>query len=164
MQASLEAIRANCVEEGQCWLWQGAISHGTTPTMRIDGSKRLVSVRRLVLELQGVSIEKRKAFPTCGNHACVSPECVKPMTHAHMLARVAKRSGYAQNHARKAKIAAGKRKHSPLTPELVAEIRSSAESGHAIARRLGLSQSTVQAIRAHDSWRDYRNPYLQLAA
>lgn len=164
MERSLDAIHANCIEEGECWLWQGALSHGTTPTMRITGTRSQASVRRAVLELQGINVEGRKAFPVCGNDACVSPACVKPMTSAEMLSRVAERSGYAQNIARNSKIAAGKRKHSPLTPELVDEIRSSAESGHAIARRLSLSQSTVQAIRAHDTWRDYSNPFFQLAA
>jgi hypothetical protein len=164
MQATLEAIHANCIEEGDCWLWQGALSHGTTPTMRITGGKHQASVRRLVLELKGVVLGKRKAFPVCGNSACVSPACTKAMTSAEMLTKVAKRSGYAQSPARNAKIAAGKRKHSPITPELVEEIRSSPESGRAIARRLSLSQSTVQAIRIHDSWKDYSNPFLQLAA
>jgi hypothetical protein len=162
MQASLEAIHANCIEEGECWLWQGALSHGTTPTMRLPGTRRQASVRRMVLELQGIVLGKRKAFPCCGNSACVSPACTKAMTHAEMLTRVAQRSGYAHNLARNSKIAAGKRKNSPLTPELVEEIRSSPESGHAIARRLGFNQSTVQAIRAHESWRNYSNPFFQL--
>lgn len=164
MQGTLEAIRANCIEEGECWIWQGAMSHGTTPVMRIDGEKRLVSVRRHILEVKGVRVAGRKAYPSCGNAACVNPEHTLAMTSSQMLTRVAASTGYAKNLARNAKISAGKRRHSPLTPELVHEIRSSPESGHAIARRLGLSQSTVQAIRVHESWKDYRNPYLQLAA
>lgn len=164
MERTLEDIHANCIEEGECWLWRGALSHGTTPTMRITGTRRQASVRRMVLELQGIDVEGRKAFPICGNDACVSPACVKPMTNSEMLSRVAERSGYPQNIARNSKIAAGKRKHSAITPELVDEIRSSPETGRGIARRLGLNQSTVQAIRAHDSWRDYSNPFLQLAA
>jgi hypothetical protein len=164
MEGTLEAIKANCIEEGNCWLWQGAMSHGTTPIMRINGSRKLVPVRRFILQLKGAKVEGKKSYITCGNPKCVNPAHIKPMTGSQMLKRVAKQTGYAQRISRNAKIAAGKRKHSPITPELVAEIRSSPESGHAIARRLGFCQATVQAIRAHDTWKDYDSPYLQLAA
>lgn len=164
MQGSIESIRAKCIEEGGCWIWQGAMSHGTTPTMRLDGSRKCVSVRRHILELHGIDAENLKAYPICNNPACVNPRHVKPTTTSDMIKRVAKQQGYASNIARNAKIAAGKRKNSPITPELVEEIRSSSESGHAIARRLGFSQSTVQAIRAFDTWKDYSNPFMQLAA
>lgn len=164
MQPTVEAIREKCVEEGDCWLWQGAMSHGTRPVARLDGTRKLVGVRRLMLELCGIEPGRNKVFPTCGNQACLNHEHLKPMTHAAMLKRVAAQTGYAQSVTRNAKIAAGKRKHSPITPELVEEIRSSPESGRAVARRMGLCQSTVQAIRAHDSWRDYANPFFQLAA
>lgn len=164
MKPTLEAIKERCIEEGDCWLWQGALSHGTTPVMRIDGDRRLVSVRRHVLELKGVKVAGRKAYPSCGNVECVNPEHVMAMTPSQMLTRVAASTGYAEAQTRRAKIAAAKRKLSPITPELVQEIRTSPESGHAIARRLGFCQSTVQAIRAHESWRDYQNPYMQLVA
>jgi len=39
-------------------------------------------------------------------------------------------------------------RHSPLPPEVVAEIRSSPESCGAIARRLGIARQTVQKIKA----------------
>ena len=38
-------------------------------------------------------------------------------------------------------------RHSPLSPELVAEILSSTETGGAIARRLGIARQTVSKIR-----------------
>lgn len=164
MQGTLEAIRAKCTEEGDCWLWNGALSHGTTPTMRIDGDKHQVSVRRYVLELQGKKVDGLKATNTCNDPRCVCPAHAVAWPTSRMLKRVAVTSGYGLCPARNAKIAAGKRQHSPVTPELVTEIRNSPESGHAIARRLGLSQSTVQAIRAHETWKDYSNPFFQLAA
>lgn len=162
MLGTIEDIQARCIEEGDCWIWQGAMSHGTTPIMRLDGSRKLVAVRRHILMLNGVAVDGKKSYITCDNPKCVNPEHIKAMTGSQMLKRVVATTGYTQSLARNAKIAAGKRKHSPLTPELVEEIRSSPESGHAIARRLGFNQSTVQSIRAHDSWRDYSSPYLQL--
>ncbi len=164
MQPTIEAILERCIEEGDCLLWQGAMSHGTRPVARLDGTKKMVGVRRMMLELSGISPGRRRAFPTCGNQACLNLAHLKPMEHATMLKLVAAQTGYARSVTRNAKIAAGKRKHSPLTPEIVEEIRSSPESGRAVARRMGLCQSTVQAIRAHESWRDYSNPFFQLAA
>lgn len=164
MQPTLEAILERCIEDGDCLIWQGAMSHGTRPTARIDGTRKTVGVRRLLLELNGIDPGRNRVFPTCGNQACLNHEHLKPMKHAAMLKLVARQTGYARSVTRNAKIAASKRKRSPLTPEMVAEIRSSPESGRAVARRLGLCQATVQAIRAHDTWRDYANPFFQLAA
>ena len=39
-------------------------------------------------------------------------------------------------------------RHAPIPPEVVAEIRASAEPGSAIARRLGYSRQTVSKIRS----------------
>ena len=39
-------------------------------------------------------------------------------------------------------------RHSPISPEVVAEIRASAEPVNAIARRLGVSKQTVSKIRS----------------
>lgn len=164
MKGTIEAIHAKCIEDGDCWIWQGAMSHGSRPVARLEGSRKNVSVRRLVLELRGVHPGKRMAYPKCANQACVCPDHVQAMSRAKMHTLIAASTGYASTPERRAKIAAAKRKLSPITPELVEEIRTSPESGHAIARRLGFCQATVQAIRAHESWRDYQNPYLQLVA
>ena len=45
-------------------------------------------------------------------------------------------------------------RHSPLSPEIVAEIRSSSETGGAIARRLGIARQTVSKIRTGKTHQD----------
>ena len=45
-------------------------------------------------------------------------------------------------------------RHSPLSPEIVAEIRSSPETGGAIGRRLGIAQQTVSKIRTGKTHQD----------
>ena len=47
-------------------------------------------------------------------------------------------------------------RHSPLSPEIVAEIRSSSETGGAIARRFGIARQTVSKIRTGKSHLDDR--------
>ena len=45
-------------------------------------------------------------------------------------------------------------RHSPLSPEIVAEIRSSPETGGAIGRRLGIARQTVSKIRTGKTHQD----------
>lgn len=162
MQATLEAIREKCIEEGDCWLWQGAMDKGT-PRAKVGG--KMVYVRRLVLELKGKKIHTgMRATTTCGDERCVNPDHVVASTPSAINAAVARRTGFARKAARRAKISAAKRKNSHVTPEMVAEIRSSDGTGRAIAARLGLHASTVNDIRAHRTWVDYSNPFFQLAA
>ena len=47
-------------------------------------------------------------------------------------------------------------RHSPLSPEIVAEIRSSCETGGAIGRRLGIARQTVSKIRTGKTHQDDR--------
>lgn len=150
------------MEEGDCWLWQGAMDKGA-PRAKVGG--KMVYVRRLVLELSGKQIPAgMRATNTCGDGRCVNPSHVVPRTLSAINADVAKRTGFARKAARRAKISAAKRKNSKVTPEMVAEIRSSEGTGREIAERLGLNPSTVNDIRAHRSWVDYTNPFFQLAA
>lgn len=162
MEASIEAIHAKCTEEGDCWLWQGAMDKGT-PRAKVN--RKMVYVRRLVLELSGKEIKTNlRATTTCGDERCVNPDHVVAKTPSSINARTAMSTGFARKASRRAKISASRRKSSKVTPEMVAEIRGSEGPGSAIAERLGLSKSTVNSIRAHRSWIDYTNPFFQLAA
>lgn len=164
MEGSIEAIYARCVEEGDCWLWQGPLDDNGTPIMRLNGSRKLHSVRRHILQLNGKQLGALRATNTCNVQSCVNPEHAVGWTMAQLIKRAADTTGYARNPARNAKIAMKKRLHSPLTPELIQEIRLSPESGRAIAIRLGHCQATVQAIRAHETWKDYSGPFAGLGA
>ena len=67
----LEKIRKHIVEEGECWVWTGAVQSGCgcVPTMNHNG--KVGAVRRFILEEQGVVLGKRLATYTCGNENCV---------------------------------------------------------------------------------------------
>lgn len=156
MEATIEAIRAKCdVLENGCWVWRGANDGNGIPRMRRPGSRRLLNVRRVVLELTGQYLGNLKATVCCETPGCVSPECAIAMSCSGLTSRAAKRTGYAQRPERNAQISATKRKKSPLNEVIVAEIRSSTESTRAIARRINVCQATVQAIRKGESWKTY---------
>lgn len=155
MLGTIEAIYARCIEEGDCWLWQGATDGNHVPMMRLNGSRKLIPVRRFILEMNGRNLGVLRATNTCDVRMCVNPEHAVGWPSSRLIKRAAIVSGYAQHPARNAKISSKKREASPLTPELVHEIRTSPESGRAIAIRLGYCQATVQAIRAHETWKEY---------
>ena len=48
---TLDTIHGRCDEVGDCWIWRGAVSHGTAPAINIGG--RSTSVRRFVADLLG---------------------------------------------------------------------------------------------------------------
>jgi hypothetical protein len=156
MQPTVEAIRAKCeVREDGCWVWTGSNDGNGQPRMRLPKSRKLHNVRRVILETTGQYLGNLRSTTCCGTPMCVNPEHILALSSSSLIARAAKRTGYAQRPERCAAISATKRKSSPLTPELVAEIRSSPESTRVIAKRLGVHQSTVQAIRSGQVWKTY---------
>lgn len=164
MDGTIEAIYARCIEEGDCWLWQGPVDTNDIPIMRITGSRKLHPVRRYILQMDGTVLGSLRATNICNVPRCVNPEHARAWTMAKLIKRAADETGYAKQPARNAKIAARKRQLSPISPELIEEIRTSSESGRAIAIRLGYCQSTIQAIRAYDTWKDYSSPFFALTA
>lgn len=164
MEGTIEAIYERCIEEGECWIWQGPVDTHGTPIMRLNGSRKLHFVRRHILQLDGTLLGSMRATNTCNTPRCVNPEHAVAWPMKKLIKRAAATTGYAGNPVRNSKIAARKRKLSPITPEQIEEIRSSPESGRAIALRLGYSKSTIQAIRAYDTWKCYTDPFYGLRA
>lgn len=84
---------------------------------------------------------------TCDNPPCVNPDHLFLGTRQDNMrdATAKKRIGIYTNPQQYYFL--------KLTPELVKEIRTSEESGRAIAKRLGLSQSHVSRIRKGLAWR-----------
>jgi DNA-binding transcriptional regulator YiaG len=70
----------------------------------------------------------------CRVRACVNPSHMEAVTHAENCRR-----------GRRAKLSA----------DQVAEIRSSSETQHVIARRFGVTQGHVARIRNGQSWREH---------
>lgn len=159
MKATLEAIQAKCdVLENGCWVWTGATDGNQIPRMRLPMSRRLLNVRRVVLELEGAYLGNLKATTCCTTPLCVSPDCVIASSPSELISRAAKRTGYAQRPERNAQISATKRTSSRMNWNLVNEIRTSPESTRALARRLGFHQATIQSIRSGNSWKTYELP------
>ena len=168
-----EFIKDRCIIEGDCWNWQGALqSCGATPTINVrnpvTGKRCVMSVRRATL------LEKHKDNPhflkgklatySCGNASCVNPEHTHAVGRRALQQRLVHELGYLKNPLRMQKIAKLMRAKSPLTPELVAQIRADDATQKELAARFGVSQAAISKIKRWETWRDTANPFAQLGA
>lgn len=161
MEASIEAIRMRCNEVGDCWELCGP-TNGSTPIMRLDGSRRLRQVRRVVLELQGKKIDGLLAIAKCRTRLCVNPAHAVAVTRSALQQLTAKETRYGQRLSRRAALAAARRKTAVLTEEAVAKMRASGLTTHQAAQAFGCSQSAAADAMAGRSWRDYSSPFAAL--
>ena len=158
----LEYLRERTVEVGDCWEWNGCVQHrGLTPMMRWDGVAR--GVRRVLAELKGMPVAGRMTTARCLNRLCVSPDHVQVLTRRQLQIRTGKLTGMQSAPTRAYKLAVAARRTAKLTEQQVAEIRAmTGLPQHEIARRYGVAQATVSAIKRGVKWKDYHNPWAQL--
>lgn len=150
-----DRIRSRCIEEGDCLLWQGALSVDGVPRFFMNGQS--VSLRRLLwVERHGELSPKVRIGVKCRAQRCVEPK------HLVIRHRSEDIKGLRRSPAFKAKIAATKRAKSRFTPELIASIRSSPLNNSALGRELGLNQAVIAKIRNHEVWKDYTSPMFGL--
>lgn len=162
---TLDAIKARCIEEGECWIWQGALNACGYPIMKAKGVKSgCLLVRRVAISLDGRPPKPRQpVMASCDDKRCCNPACLKLSTYAAAGKRAAKKGAFSSA-TRRSKIAESRRTHSKLTQEQVQEIRASTESGPVLAARYGIVKSTVSGIRRGELRRDYYNPFAGLLA
>lgn len=162
MQESLEAIRANCDEVGDCWEWRGAMD-GTAPVMRPAGGSKLVPVRRVVMKLSGKKLaDGHLACAKCLNKRCVAPAHAVGLTRHQLQLRTAKVTQYGSSPVRRAKIARERRKRSHITPEIVDQMRASGLNSRAAGAAFGCGQSAASDILGGRTWIDYTSPFAGL--
>tara|TARA_R110002126_G_scaffold267214_2_gene410630 strand:+ start:232 stop:735 length:504 start_codon:yes stop_codon:yes gene_type:complete len=154
-------VKKRSEEIGDCWEWTGALQQcGTTPTMRYQ--QQTISVRRLLLMGQGLDVAGKVATSSCGNKLCVNPDHLELITRKRLTKRIAANFANSISLMRKAHISISMRQRSKLTAALADEIRQSDGKQRDIAKRYGVSQTTVNGIKNGRTWRDYLNPFAQL--
>lgn len=158
---TMESLLARTTEEGDCLLWQGYVGNGVP---QVSHGGKVVSVRRLMLEMMGRVVKPTDFTPArCGCRTCVEPSHIVQRTHQqHAIAML---KAPRNETVRVAKLQAYKRTHSAkLTLEQAREIRSSPETGAALARQYGVDKSLVSMIRLGKSWREMTSPFAGLGA
>lgn len=145
--SSIERIRANTVEVGDCWEWIRSYKDKKTPVMNKDGSMK--SVRREVWELtRGKLGPKSTITYGCGNFRCVCPDHLKKMTKSAFMAQVG--MSYDRTMVKRAdamiKQSLAMRK---LTDDQAEEIRASDLSCKKLAEQYGVSHSVIHDIKRY---------------
>ena len=154
---TLSDLEGRVREDGDCLVWTGSASDGRRPMIWIDG--RSLGARRLVYTLvHGPIKQGRRIGVKCDNELCLNPE--------HLVAkfRSQETKGKPRDAAFKAKVAAGKRANSALTPDLINLVRTSPLNNCALGREIGLNHQTIAKIRRHEIWKNYSSPFAGLGA
>jgi len=143
-QHTLETLMARTVEVGECNEWLGYIANDTP---QVSHGGKMMTVRRLMFELQGKAVDGYYIAPRCGNFRCVNP--------SHAIARTKKAHHKIMNQnvdpngmlriIKLQQVARGRRK---LTDEQVQQIRSDPRPSRAVAAEHGVSKGLVCLIRA----------------
>lgn len=151
----IERIVGNCIEDGDCLLWQGAMSDGRMPVVWFEGKAQ--SVRRVLWRAQGRPLNPRGSIaPTvCKNDRCICPE------HAEQVNR-GTRPGRAVTLMARTNITNGRRQRSRLTWDEVLEIRFGDTPTKVLAEQKSMHISTIQRIRSGSRWPDLSSPYRAL--
>ena len=145
---TMETIAARCIEEGDCLLWQGAISKPSKPVMQTG--RKLIPVRRYIFtELLGKKVKPGHLVSfTCDNDLCVHEGHIDQMTRSELVKRAADRTMYHLRPDRNTKLAMAARSRSPHSEELVDQVRNAEGSYQQIADRMGLNKAFVGDIRS----------------
>jgi hypothetical protein len=163
-EPTLDSLKARTIEEGDCWLWQGYIANNTPQVVSYaSGSKRMVSVRRLLRELETGRVQPDGHYSnTCGNPLCVNPDhTIWRGQDAHMRAMAKKRrvSDVTANKLRNYRVNTGQAK---LSESKAQEIRLSEEPGPVLAERYGVSRSWINRVKRGEVWRVLSSPFAGL--
>ena len=131
---------------GDCLMWQGRKSEKGYGVVCVDGKS--VKAHRLALQLSGVRVGPSDVV----RHTCDHPGCINP---AHLL--IGTHAENIRDRDERGRTAKGERVHTAkLTEDQVNAIRSAVASGEckaAIARRYGVSRTSVYKIGAGLTWK-----------
>ena len=149
---TVESIHAMCVDEGDCWNWNGYMAN-TSPYVNHDG--KMQSVRRLLFALTDKkAMPKSKYYAsTCGNVACVNPDHLtsrSPKLHARVMAKKVIQNALVRR--TKLQISSRNRVASKLTREQADQIFVDPRPSRAIAADFNISRSMVSNIKLGKSW------------
>lgn len=156
---TLETLLARTVEVGECNEWLGYIANAVP---QVSHGGKVVTVRRLMFELQGKDVEGYYIAPKCGNPRCVNPDHAIARTrkaHHKLMSRNVDHGGLLRI-IKLQQAARGRRK---LTDEQVQQIRNDPRPSRAVASDHGVSNALVCLIRAGRAHRPISsNPFAGL--
>lgn len=161
---TVESLLENTDDYGECKLWKGYHAGNNSETPYVGVDRKMAPVRRVIAQLQGKPILLNHFFGvTCGNQSCIDPAHTVQRSMVEHLKNMNKLSNKgASKIARVVKLTIIRQARSSLDHEKAAQIRNSEEAGSELARRYGVSRSTIDAIRKGERWKDRGSPFSAL--
>lgn len=155
---TIASLLANTEEEGDCLVWKGYYAHPTSPMVYDHG--KMVSVRKLLLHLQGEKVVCGYYSAACENGRCVRLDHIafrNQHEHSSHMAVLIMAMPAAEA-LRRAKISVKRR--TVVSFELQQEILNSHETTAQLVKRTGLSKALINLYRrgkaghtlAHNPW------------
>lgn len=160
---TVESLLARTDEIGECRVWNGYYGNAGTPQVCHEGG--MVSVRKLIVELEGKPINGKYFAVNCDTCGCIEPKHIVqryPTVHYKAMAKKAHEGTAATYRKKRVTIARRSRPDTKLDLEKVREIRASEESSPILAEKYGVSRSLISRIRSGKQWRDEANPFAGL--
>lgn len=167
---SLDALKKRCIisEISDCWRWQGATIDGHPRVWMFDPLKEKhgsLSGPRALAILTGRRLKRGwRAWMTCQRADCMNPDHLRTGAVATWGAWVAKNDLFKGSPRRISAIRAQWLKRLPEQVEIARIVRSSDETGLALAKRLNVSKSVVSRMRTGQSWVEAVTPFSGLGA
>lgn len=154
---TLDEIKARCIEVGECWEWQGAMSGCGQPRHRIDGKDSKVHHTAFKLA------RKRKPkglylVRSCGNSKCVNPDHIEPMTRSEQMKLAASLGRCSRPDQIIARTNGNRAKSAHYSPEraaLIREMRGNGEKLTVIAEAVGISPDLVSKVARGVVWANH---------
>lgn len=151
---TIDEVMGRCrIDDEGCWIWTGAMSKGLpkiyAPDLTVGGEMRSQLGRRAVWQMvnQRPVPEGFRVYGRCLKPACLNPECSACGFASQWGAQLSKNIKSKSTVGRQLNSRKIGRARTVLTPELIAEIQASPETGRAMARRIGVSEQTVSKAR-----------------
>lgn len=124
---------------------------------------KVVNVQRAAYEIERANVKPEwilvRDVSICEQELCCNPKHWLAMPRKELPRHLSRTGQWSRaTHSTPATIAAA-RSRAKINMEIAREVRQSEETGAALARRLGLCQSTISAIRRGQIWRDSSNPF-----
>ena len=155
-RAVIERWLKNTTEEGDCRLWNGAVSKNNLPVAKFKGGTR--SIRNVIARSKGMP-KGYVAYCTCNEAKCIEPDHVKWMHQRKMSSVASRRRTSVSIQIMAAKVAKIKRERcGVLTDEQRHEILTSGTSIRKLAAKFGVNTKTVWNYRRrntikHSPWK-----------
>jgi hypothetical protein len=142
----LDRVRAGCVDDGGCLIWQGCVKKNSglplasiRPWVGVTLPRLLFQARHGRPPIDGLCV-----VPLCGNRRCLG--CLAEVTRREAQRLASQRGAYSHPVAQANRTAAN-RKRARYAAELIEVARDRSLASPEAARRTGISPSYVRSLR-----------------